>query len=259
MFLIDSHCHIDRLNYSLLHGSIENMLEKSYRNNIKKFLTISTSINNFNKIKIFLDKYKSIFYSCGIHPLYCEKQINELNKLEKKSNIKRVIALGETGLDYFYSPQSKKIQQYFFRKHIQIAKKLKKPIIVHTRNAINDTIQILQEENARECGGIIHSFTEDKKSAFKLLDIDFYISFSGIITFKKSIELRETLKTIPLKNILIETDSPYLSPVPYRGKENQPAYLIEIAKNISFIKKINLKKFTEILKTNFCTLFNLNF
>ncbi|ALD15298.1 DNAse [Buchnera aphidicola (Aphis glycines)] len=255
MFLVDSHCHLDQLNYHSLHKNIEDMLKKSNQSHVKKFLTVSTSINNFYKIKKLFDKYNSIFYSCGVHPIYCQKEIQNFNKLESLSKEKRVIALGETGLDYYYSYETKKIQQYLFRKHIQIAIKLNKPIIVHTRNAINDTIKILKEEHAEKCGGILHSFTENDTAAFKLLDLGFYISFSGIITFKNSIALRNTLKKIPLTNLLIETDSPYLSPIPYRGKENQPAYLINIAKDICLIKEIHLKKFAEIIKNNFYTLF----
>ncbi|QCI16597.1 YchF/TatD family DNA exonuclease [Buchnera aphidicola (Aphis craccivora)] len=256
MFLIDSHCHLDQLNYNKFNKSIEDMLKKSNENYVKKFLTVSTSISNFYNIKKLFDIYNNIFYSCGVHPLYCQKETKNFEQqLKKSSTNPRVIALGETGLDYHYSLETKKIQQYFFRKHIQIAIQLNKPIIVHTRNAIHDTIRILKEENAEKCGGIIHSFTENDTTAFQFLDLGFYISFSGIITFKNSILLRKTLNKIPLKSLLIETDSPYLSPVPYRGKENQPAYLLDIAKHICLIKKIHLEEFAKIIKNNFYTLF----
>ncbi|CAL4326414.1 TatD family hydrolase [Buchnera aphidicola] len=264
MFLIDSHCHIDRLNYNLLHKNIEDVLNKSFNNNVKQFLTVSTSINNFYKIKNLCQKYISIFYSCGIHPLNCEKELinfytikSIFKKIEDLSSDERVIALGETGLDYFYSSDNKNIQKKFFREHIRAAIRLKKPIIVHSRHAIDDTIKILQEEKAEKCQGILHSFTENYNSARKLLDIGFYISFSGIITFKNSGELETTLKKIPLERLLIETDSPYLSPVPYRGKENQPSYLFEIAKKISILKKENVEKISKITRKNFYTLFNV--
>jgi len=182
-----------------------------------------------------------------------------LNELKKLSYDKCVIALGETGLDYYYSFETKNLQEKFFREHIRIAITLNKPIIIHSRNAIKDTIKILKEENAEKCGGILHSFTESEKSAFELLDMGFYISFSGIITFKKSIELCNTLKKIPLEKLLIETDSPYLAPIPYRGKKNQPAYLLDIAKKIALIKEISLKELAKITTNNFFTLFNLNF
>lgn len=264
MFLIDSHCHIDRLNYNLLHKNVEDVLKKSLDKNVQKILTVSTSINNFYKIRKLCQKYISIFYSCGIHPLNCENELVKFHtiekiskKIEELSTNERVIAIGETGLDYYYSPENKKIQKKFFRKHIRTAIKLKKPIIVHSRHSIDDTIKILQEENAEKCKGILHSFTEDYNSARKLLDIGFYISFSGIITFKNSEELSCTLKKIPLKSLLIETDSPYLSPIPYRGKENQPAYLFEIAKKISILKKENIETIAQTTTENFYTLFNI--
>ncbi|CAL4323718.1 Uncharacterized metal-dependent hydrolase YcfH [Buchnera aphidicola (Protaphis terricola)] len=257
MLLIDSHCHLDRLNYHSLHNNIEDMLKKSYKNYVKKFLTVSTSISNFNNIKRLFNQYNYIFYSCGIHPLHCQKEKQNLDKLETLSKHQNVIALGETGLDYYYSSETKKIQQNFFREHIRVAIKLKKPIIVHTRNSIKDTIKILKEENAEKCGGILHSFTENYDIAFKLIDLGFYISFSGIVTFKNAIQLQNTLKKIPLSSLLIETDSPYLSPTPNRGKENQPAYLLDIAKHICLIKKIYLEEFADIIKNNFYTLFKL--
>ncbi|CAL4323759.1 TatD family hydrolase [Buchnera aphidicola] len=258
MFLIDSHCHLDQLNSCLLEDKFEKILKRADENYVKKFLTISTSIDNFQKSKKLLKKYKSIFYSCGVHPLHCHKEIKKICQLEQLSLSKRVIGLGETGLDYYYSAETKNIQQKFFREHIRIAIKLNKPIIVHTRNAIKDTIKILKQEHAEKCGGILHSFTESEESALKLLEMGFYISFSGIITFKNSIDLRKTLKKIPLEKLLIETDSPYLSPVPHRGKKNQPAYLLDIAKKIAFIKEIHLEELAKITTNNFFKLFNLN-
>lgn len=264
MFLIDSHCHIDRLNYNFLHKNVKDVLKKSFDNHVKKFLTVSTSINNFYKITKLCQKNISILYSCGVHPLNCEKELikfnnieNIIKKIEQLSSIKHVIALGETGLDYYYSSNNKNIQKKIFREHIRTAIKLKKPIIVHSRNAIDDTIKILQEENAENCMGILHSFTGNDNSAYKLLDMGFYISFSGMITFKNSTELHSVIKKIPLERLLIETDSPYLSPVPYRGQENQPAYLLEIAKIISILKKINIEKCAKITTNNFYRLFNL--
>ncbi|QCI20491.1 YchF/TatD family DNA exonuclease [Buchnera aphidicola (Brachycaudus cardui)] len=265
MFFIDSHCHIDRLNYNLLHQNIEDVLKKSFNNDVRKILTVSTSINNFYKIKKLCQKYISILYSCGIHPLNCEKELisfhtieNISKKIDNLSSIERVIAIGESGLDYYHSSENKNIQKIFFREHIRTAIKVNKPIIVHSRHAIDDTIKILQEEKAEQCKGILHSFTGNYYSARKLLDIGFYISFSGMITFKNSEELHSTIKKIPLERLLIETDSPYLSPVPYRGQENQPAYLFEIAKKISILKNINIETVAKITTKNFYTLFNMN-
>lgn len=264
MFLTDSHCHIDRLNYNSLHKNIDDVLNKSYNNDVKNLLAVSTSINNFYKIQKLSKKNKSIFYSCGIHPLNCQKELKNFHtlqiiskKIEEQSYTQNVIALGETGLDYYRSIESKKIQTDFFRTHIRIAIKVNKPIIVHSRNSINDTIKILKEENAEKCKGVLHSFTENYDAVYKLLDIGFYISISGIITFKNSISLKNTIKKIPLERLLIETDSPYLSPVPYRGLENQPAYLFNIAKYISSLMEIDIKTLAKITTKNFCTLFNI--
>ncbi|QNS02033.1 MAG: YchF/TatD family DNA exonuclease [Buchnera aphidicola (Pentalonia nigronervosa)] len=265
MFFIDSHCHIDQLKCVLLDKNIKDILDNSYKNHVKQFLTISTSINNFYKIKNLFKKSKSIFYSCGIHPLKCETELNHFfsldkisEKLKKLSTSENVIALGETGLDYYYSSQTKNIQKDFFRIHIQIATHLKKPLVIHARNSIHDVIQLLKEEHATKCGGVLHSFSEDYNAALKLLNMGFYISFSGMITFKNNEKICQVAKKIPLDRLLIETDSPYLTPIPYRGKENQPAYLFEIAKKIAFIKKIDLKKIAYITRKNFYTLFKCN-
>ncbi|ANZ22560.1 DNAse [Buchnera aphidicola (Diuraphis noxia)] len=264
MFLIDSHCHIDRLNYDISHKNIQDVLRKAYKNHVKNFLAVSTSINNFDKIQKLSKDNTSIFYSCGIHPLNCKRELKNFSnlenlskKIEEQSYVKNVIALGETGLDYFHSTDTKNIQKKLFREHIRIAKNVKKPIIVHSRNAINDILKILREENAEKCKGILHSFTEDYNSASKLLDMGFYISISGIITFKNSTQLQNTITKIPLERLLIETDSPYLSPEPYRGLENQPAYLFDIAKYISLLLKIDIKTLAKIIKKNFFTLFNI--
>lgn len=264
MFLTDSHCHIDRLNYNLLHKSLEDVLNKSYKNHVKNLLAVSTSINNFHKIQKISQKNKNIYYSCGIHPLNCKKELKNFHtleiiskKIEEQSYLKNVVALGESGLDYHHSIENKNIQKDFFREHIRIAIKVKKPIIVHSRNAINDTIKILKEENAQDCKGVLHSFTENYDSAYKLLDIGFYISISGIITFKNAIQLKNTIKKIPLERLLIETDSPYLSPEPHRGLENQPAYLFNTAQCISSLMKTDIKILANITTKNFRRLFNI--
>ncbi|WP_367675081.1 TatD family hydrolase [Buchnera aphidicola] len=191
-----------------------------------------------------------------MHPLYVKKVETDSLNLEKFSKKKKVIAIGETGLDYFYNKTNIEFQKKSFRNHIQIAKKTKKPIIVHSRSSIQDTIKILKEEKANDCRGILHSFSEKKiKYAKQLLDLGFYISFSGIITFNKTDEIKKVLNYIPFESILLETDSPYLSPFPNRGKENQPAYLPYIAKRVAKIKKIKFENLINITTKNFYELF----
>ncbi|XBC40574.1 MAG: YchF/TatD family DNA exonuclease [Buchnera aphidicola (Nurudea yanoniella)] len=259
MFFVDSHCHIDLLDYKNIHMGLKDVLEKSIKNHIKLLLTVSTSIDNFNYLKNFIKGNKNILLSCGIHPLNVNKNKYEITSLKKFFKQKQVIAIGETGLDYFHKIEKYDfLQKMLFREHIRSAIEFKKPLLIHTRYAIQDTIKILKEESANKCQGIIHSFTENKKNAKILLNMGFYISFSGIATFKNSRDIQETVKFIPLDRILLETDSPYLSPEPYRGKENQPAYLYNIALIISKLKNISIENLAYHTTKNFFTLFNVN-
>jgi TatD DNase family protein len=259
MFLIDSHCHLDLLDDKKIHNGIEDILKKAIKKKIRLILTISTSIDNFLYIKKKTSIYKNILYSCGIHPLFLnDNSTIDLNILKILAHKKSVIALGETGLDYFYQKKNASNQKYAFRKHIKIGIELNKPIIVHTRAAIDDTLSILNETESKKCKGVIHSFTENLSYAKKILDMGFYISFSGIVTFKNADEIRKTAKYIPLDRLLIETDSPYLSPVPKRGKENQPAYLWYVADYITKLRKIDMEYFMNITKKNFYKLFQIN-
>lgn len=259
MFITDSHCHLDKLDYKKQHCNLQDVISKANFNNVKFMLAVSITIENFYFLKNFIKNAKNIALSCGIHPLYTSNNCN-LEDLQKASKDKSIIALGETGLDYFCN-KTKHIniiqQQLFFREHIRIAIMLNKPLIIHAREASKDIISILKDENAEICGGVLHCFTETKEIANKLLDMGFYISFSGIITFHNTNELRDIVKYVPLDRILIETDSPYLAPEPYRGKENQPAYLFYIAQQIAKIKNINVQTLADITTKNFVDLFKL--
>jgi len=195
-----------------------------------------------------------VWYSCGIHPLYCSNN-SSLLELEKLANNRKVIAVGETGLDYYHNKKNINLQKKFFRQHIRTAINLNKPLIVHMRSSSLDVLKILKEEKAYICKGVIHSFTESKLIVKKILDMNFFISFSGITTFKNAQHLVEVVKYVPIERMLIETDSPYLSPVPYRGRENQPAYLYNIAKCLSKIKNMDLNVFSAITTKNFYKLF----
>ncbi|XBC42109.1 MAG: YchF/TatD family DNA exonuclease [Buchnera aphidicola (Meitanaphis elongallis)] len=257
MFFVDSHCHIDLLNYHNIHLGIEDVLEKSIKNNIKLLLTVSTSINNFNYIKSFIKNNKRVLLSCGIHPLHLKEDQDGIKKLHSIVQDKRVISIGETGLDYYHGMDNNIAQQLSFRKHIYLANKFNKPLLVHTRCAINDTIKILKEEQAEKCIGVIHSCTEDIHAVRKLLNMGFYISFSGIITFKNSDHIRKVAQFVPLDKILLETDSPYLAPIPHRGKENQPAFLYNTALVVSKLKKIDIEILADSTTKNFFKLFHL--
>lgn len=253
MFFIDSHCHLHMLNYKNLHKDLNDVLKKAQKNRVNYILSVSTSLKDCK----YFSKNKNVFYTCGVHPLNIEQyKFSQLINLAKNN---LVIALGETGLDFFKNKNKEEIalQKKSFRNHIRAGTLLKKPIIIHSRNAYRDIIKILIEEKIENCSGVIHCFTENYSVAKKFLDMGLYISFSGIITFKKSYEIIKSLKFIPLDRILIETDSPYLSPYPYRGKENQPAFLKYIAKFISKIKNIDMDSLSFITNKNFSELFKI--
>ncbi|WWO97275.1 MAG: YchF/TatD family DNA exonuclease [Candidatus Dasytiphilus stammeri] len=256
MFLVDSHCHLNQLNYL----NIDDVLKKAAEKNVKFMLTVATTISEYIDMVKIIGNKPQVAYSCGLHPLYINEYdidifCQELCSIVKTNN--KVIALGETGLDYHYQSFNPEKQQRFFREHIKMASNLNKPLIVHSRCANQDTLNILYEEHAERCGGVLHCFTEDIIMAKKLLDIGFYISFSGIVTFKNVTHLHEIVRYIPLDKILIETDSPYLAPVPYRGKTNHPALLYEIAKVIATIKNISVEELAEITTNNFSRLFHI--
>lgn len=256
MFLVDSHCHLDKLNYKNLHKNLPDVLEKSRQSDVKFFLSVTTSISSYKKIKKLIGLIKNIAYTFGIHPLYCEEKHN-FTELEMLASDPKVIAVGETGLDYQQNTveKNKKNQKELFRAHITFAKFLKKPIIIHCRNAASDILKMLYEEKYENLGGILHCCTENKQIVKKMLDLGFYISFSGIITFKNACSVRDVARFVPLDRILIETDSPYLAPAPYRGKENQPAWITEVAKTLSIIKNINTNNLADVTTKNFFTLF----
>ena len=254
MYLIDSHCHLDSLDFS--NKSIDEVLQDAIRHDVKHCLSVATTLSGYESMRDFLKLYtKQCSFSCGIHPLNLEEENYDADRFETLASQDNVIALGETGLDYYYQQDNLEQQQANFKEHIRLGRKLNKPIIVHTRNARQDTLRILKEEHVYS--GVLHCFTEDIDTAKQLLDIGFYISFSGIITFKNAESLREVARYVPMDRILVETDSPYLAPVPYRGKENQPAYVREVANYLAVLKGVSIDEIARQTTNNFCQLFNL--
>lgn len=257
MFLIDSHCHINKLN-NLKKTSIEKILKYAELNNIKLILAVTTSIKDFYETIEISKNKENIFLSCGLHPLYNHKHI-DFDLCEKLSKNKKVIAIGETGLDYSENFINKKKQIELFEKHIFLSKKIKKPIIIHSRKSKLDTLNILSKNNKHRYQGILHSFTEDIDMARKLLDMNFYISFSGIVTFKNAYNLKKILQFIPINKLLIETDAPYLTPEPFRGFTNQPAFLYYTAQYIKNYININFFDFIKQINKNFFHLFKIKY
>ncbi|WP_159566430.1 metal-dependent hydrolase [Budvicia diplopodorum] len=256
MYLVDSHCHLDALDYQGLHTNLDSVLEAAKRRGVGACLAVSTTLSGFNSLKSMVSGYPQVYLSCGAHPLNLD-EVYQPEELLRLASDERVVALGETGLDYFYQKDNLQLQQTCFRQHIQIGRQLGKPVIVHTRDARADTLSILKHEKAEECGGVLHCFTEDCDTARQLLDIGFYISFSGIVTFRNADALREVARYVPLERMLIETDSPYLAPVPHRGKENQPAYVRDVAEYLAVLKGVDVAELAEVTTRNFSQLFNV--
>ena len=256
--IIDSHCHLD---YSNLYDQLDDVVKRAEYNQVKYMLTICTTLESFEKIKLIVEKYKNIYGTFGIHPHETKKYTYIDSKfiynIKRKYN--KIIGIGETGLDFYYNHSDNKIQKKSFVEHISAASQLNIPIIVHSRNAENDTYEILKSEKRNSnLKVLVHCFSGSKNFAKKLLDLNCYISVSGIITFKNSNELTDTISSIPIKNLLVETDSPYLTPTPYRGKSNEPSYIIHTVEKLSQIKNLPKESIMKYTTHNFKDLFNLN-
>ncbi|OOF51539.1 metal-dependent hydrolase [Rodentibacter genomosp. 1] len=258
MFIVDSHCHLDALDYENLHKNIADVVEKAYARDVKHLLAIGVTLSRFEKAYETLCQFDNISLACGVHPLDFEEEPYDAARLLRLAQDKKVIAIGEIGLDYYYSIDNKTEQQGIFASQIDIANQLNKPVIIHTRSAGDDTISMLREHHAEKCGGVIHCFTETLDFAKKALDLGFYISCSGIITFKNAEAIREAIRYVPVDRLLVETDSPYLAPVPYRGKENQPAYTREVCEYVATLKGVSMEEFAQITTQNFERLFKIN-
>jgi TatD DNase family protein len=250
---VDSHCHI---NFPELYQNIDSILSKMSSNRVTHALCVSVTLDKLPDIFKIANTYPHIFASVGVHPDYEdieEPSVEELCRLAKE---KKVVAIGETGLDYFRVQGDLSWQRDRFRIHIKAAIQSNLPLIIHTRNAAEDTLKIMREEGANHVGGVMHCFTESLDVALEAIKLNFYISFSGIVTFKNATDLKEVVKAIPLDRILIETDSPYLAPVPYRGRINDPSNVIHVAEEIAKLKNISMEEVGEVTTQNFFKLFS---
>lgn len=251
--LVDSHCHI---NFPEFSENLDAVLGAMKENGVLAALCVGVNLEDFPSIMKIAETHPEVYASVGVHPDYevAEPSVEAILNL---AHHPRVIAIGETGLDYFRLEGDLEWQRERFRNHIRAAKKIGKPVIVHTREAAADTLRIMREEGAEEVGGIMHCFTEVWEVAQAAMEMNFYISFSGIVTFKKALELKEVAKRVPLDRMLVETDSPYLAPVPYRGKTNQPAYVKHVAEEIASLKAISFEEVAQATTRNFSRLFGL--
>ncbi|QLB20864.1 metal-dependent hydrolase [Vespertiliibacter pulmonis] len=257
LFIIDSHCHLDSLDYETRHKDVDEVIDSAKNRGVQHLISICTTVGRFSKMKALTAHRKDVSLSCGVHPLNVEDEPFDYDKLLEFSQDPKVVAIGETGLDYHYTPETKALQQSLFEQQIEIANRLHKPLIIHTRSAREDTIHLLTKGNAEKCGGVLHCFTEDWDMAKKALDLGFYISISGIITFRNAEELRDVVRKLPLDRLLVETDSPYLAPIPYRGKPNQPAYVREVCEYVATLKGVSLEEMAQITTQNVQNLFKI--
>lgn len=253
--LVDSHCHLDRLDLESFNGQFQGALDAAREQGVSHFLCVCIDLEHFADVIQPARDYPNIYASVGVHPNENEGRDPEVEELVELANDERVIAIGETGLDYFRSAGDLEWQRERFRRHIAAARQSDKPLIIHMRDATDDTLAILREEKADEIGGVMHCFVEDWETAKKALDLNFYISFSGIVTFKSASELKEVAKKVPQDRMLVETDSPYLAPVPYRGKSNQPAWVRHVAEHIAELRQQELEKIAQATTQNFFELF----
>ena len=251
--MIDSHCHLD---HEQINSDLSNVIKRSKDVGIEKLLTISTSFESFKKIKDIITEDEIIFGTIGIHPHETDNSEISVDEIVKNFDENpKIIGIGETGLDFYYNNSDKEKQIKSFKKHIEASIKTNSPLIIHSRNAEDETFEILNQYHDKKLKILMHCFTGSKNFAERLLKLNAFFSASGIITFKNSLDLQETFKFLPLDKILIETDSPYLAPVPNRGKKNEPSFLSFTAQKLADIKDLTKQEITKITTTNFNKLF----
>jgi TatD DNase family protein len=262
--LVDSHCHLDRIDLSPYEGDLGAALQAARARGVTRMLCIGIDRNNAGTVCEIARNHEGVYASVGVHPLDIADELETVDSLCVLADRPEVVAIGETGLDYFYDQKEggtrdkREAQQQSFRAHLQAASRLRKPVIVHTRDAREDTLALIREVGDAEVGGVLHCFTESWEMARAAIDMNYCISFSGIVTFKNADELRDVVRQVPLDRLLVETDSPYLAPVPFRGKRNEPKFTREVAECVAQLKNIRLEELAEITSANFDRLFRIS-
>jgi TatD DNase family protein len=251
--LVDSHCHLD---FPDLADKLDSVFELMRANQVERALCVSVTLEDFPRVRKLAETYPNLHASVGVHPDY-EGVAVTAEQLVALANHPRVVAIGETGLDYYRLKGDLEWQRERFRTHIRAARECGKPLIIHTRAAAEDTLRIMREEDAREAGGVMHCFTESWEVAEAAMEMGFYISFSGIVTFKNAKALKEVAQRVPLESMLVETDAPYLAPIPHRGKTNQPGYVKHVAIEIARLKGVTLEQVAQKTTSNYYRLFNI--
>ena len=254
---IDSHCHLNMLKLDGYYPNISGLINDLKSYDIDLVLNIATSMDDIAPVIEVAKRFESVYASCGIHPSEAPGVGYGIDDLMPYASEEKVIAIGETGLDYHYNTEHLDVMRERFVMHIELAKHLKKPLIIHTRQAPEDTIDLMKTHHAEEAGAVMHCFTESWSMARQALDMGFYISISGIVTFKNAHQVVEVVKKTPLERLLIETDAPYLAPVPHRGKPNLPIYVPLVAQKIAEIKGVDVAEVASVSCANFCQLFSV--
>ncbi|MCC2615639.1 YchF/TatD family DNA exonuclease [Aestuariibacter halophilus] len=252
--LVDSHCHLDRLDMD--DETLAQTIAFARQRGVEHFLCVAVSVDSFTAMHDRVARFDDVSMSCGVHPLHQDEACDKQTLLEAARH-PRVVAIGETGLDYHYSANTKSVQLTSFVDHIDVANTLSKPLIIHTREAKQDTLSLLKAHKADNTQGVLHCFTEDLDMATQAMDLGMYISISGIVTFHSADQLRDVVRHVPLDRLLVETDSPWLAPVPYRGKQNQPGYVREVAEYVADLKGVTLDALASATTDNFYRLFSL--
>ncbi len=253
--LVDSHCHLDCIDLSEFDNSFDQMVKQTVDSGVEHMLCVSINLDKYPAMLEKVRPYENISVSAGMHPMAEQSDTFTVEYLTELASDDKVVAIGETGLDYYYHKDDPAWQQERFRTHIRVANELDKPVIIHTRDAGDDTLDILRQEGAERCGGVIHCFTETQEFADRAMDLGFMISISGIVTFRNADALRDIASRVPDEYLLIETDSPYLAPVPHRGKQNQPLFVRHVAETLAEIRETSVEHIAEVSRTNFYRLF----
>lgn len=257
--LIDSHCHLNMLDLSEFNNDLDEVIRLAKAEGVQRFLSVCVHPQDIPVLLDIVSRYPDVWMSAGVHPNEQVETEPDVAQLKAMASHVACIAIGETGLDYYRSESEteKSIQQQRFRNHIQVSRDLKKPLIIHTRQASDDTLKLMREEQACDIGGVMHCFSEDWDVAQHALDLNFYISFSGIVTFKSAQTLQTVAQKVPLDRILIETDAPYLAPVPFRGKQNHPALVKQVALMLATLRGVSYEAIAEATTANFYKCFRV--
>jgi TatD DNase family protein len=250
--LVDSHCHLD---FPDLANRMPDVLLRMQENQVGLAVCIGVNLEDFPQVLALAEQHEQLYATVGVHPEYTDVEEPDEERLLTLAAHPKVIAIGETGLDYYWQKDQPEWQRDRFRTHIRAAKRCGKPLVVHTRDSAADTLRVLKEEGADAVGGVMHCFTENWDIARLALDLGFYLSLSGIVTFKNATIVKEVAQKCPLDRLLVETDSPYLAPVPYRGKPNEPAYVRYVAEEIAKLRSISLNEVHQATTDNFFSLF----